>query len=433
MRNLRRKIQTPTLLAGAVIALSVVPQTTVGQTLDQQYRLYLDKTNSCSAMGFERDALNSAVLPGQASAALSDYCFRRVGPPPDSAVVTIGSTAPGANSAVSNAMAATDDAAVRRRRDAARNIDQQAQDNDLTLPITPQLSAFFSGDYQRREQNATQYIGGRTGDAYALTLGVDYRISTTGVVGLALRGERVSGENDADGDYESSAVGLALFGSWLPADGLFVDFSLLANDSTLESQHWVSLSRQVRHVISGIVSTAIDIPAAAVASDVDSIEWGGDIRSGYDFHHEGFTFGPRIAVRYRRADIEAYAEQGDTIMKLAFDAQTDESLQSIVGLQFGVALTMGDVVIVPQLNGEWLHEYRNDQRYVTARLVDDYRPVPSQFRFLNEAPDRDVFIGRLSVVALFKNGIGAFVTAEKMFDHAYRQQYGGSVGVRLEL
>jgi outer membrane autotransporter protein len=120
-------------------------------------------------------------------------------------------------------------------------------------------------------------------------------------------------------------------------------------------------------------------------------------------------------------------------MSLAFDAQSYSSLQSAAGLQASMALNIGGAVLVPQLNLNWLHEFSDDQRAIDVRFAEDLRAIPKRFQFLNQPPDRDMYLARLSMVLMLKNGVSAFATADKLLDHDYRDELGGSVGVRIEL
>jgi outer membrane lipase/esterase len=363
-----------------------------------------------------------------ASEGMSSFCSRLT--PISGGNVDIGQSAGGAGSAISAGGGAEENAAVRRRRDAASQVNEAT--DELTVSLSANLSAFFSADYQRHEQRSTEFAGGRDGRTAAANVGLDYRFANTGVAGFALRGEQLDGDYDAGGDFESRSYSATLFGSWFPADNAFVDVSFNGGVKNNESRRFVTLTRLRRNQFSGVEFIVIDIPEARADSEYDATELGGDVRLGYDFQFGRFTLGPRVAARYRRIDIDAYAEQGDTIMKLAFDKQTEDSLRSVAGMQASAAFTVGGTVLVPQLNGEWIHEFRNDQRYITARFVDDYRANATRLRFQNEAPDRDVYVGRFSLVAVFQAGVSAFITAEKLFGHDYQDQYGGSVGVRVE-
>jgi uncharacterized protein YhjY with autotransporter beta-barrel domain len=396
-----------------------------GQTLDEEYHRYLG--NRCNAMGFAREGFLNFVSPGQASEAMSIFCSRLT--PLGGGDSVVGEFASGAGSAIGTG-AANEDSVLRRRREAAR---QQTNSADAVseLPVTANLSAFLTGDYRHIEQEVTRFAGGRTTDMAGLTVGADYRFGKSAVAGAMLKAKRASGKYAAGGDMDSDSQAFVLYGSVYTDAGFFIDASAEIGRTQLESQRFVSLTLLVRDFF-GNYRIVTEVPENRADSDVDSIEWGGDLRGGYDFNIGRYTVGPRVGVRYQRNDIESYSEQGDTVMTLAFDEQTEDSLRSIAGLQASAAFTVGSIVVVPQINGEWIREFRNDQRYLTARFVDDYRPNATQLRFQSEAPDRDVIVGRFSLVAVFQNGVSAFLAAEKMFKHNYQQQYGGSLGLRME-
>jgi uncharacterized protein YhjY with autotransporter beta-barrel domain len=397
-----------------------------GQTLDEEYQRYLG--DRCHAMEFAREGFLNFVSPGQASEAMSIFCSRLT--PLSGGDSVVGEFASGAGSAIGTG-AANEDSVLRRRREAARQQSNSTDAIETEMPVTANLSAFVTGDYRHLEQEVTRFAGGRTTDTAGLTVGADYRFGKSAVAGAMLKAKRASGKYAAGGSMDSDSQAIVLYGSISSDGGLFIDASAEIGRTQLESQRFVSLTLLVRDLF-GNHRIVTEIPENRADSDIDSIEWGGDLRGGYDFNIGRYTIGPRIGVRYQRNDIESYSEQGDTVMTLAFDDQTEESLRSIAGLQASAAFSVGSIVVVPQLNGEWIREFRNDQRYLTAHFVEDYRPNATQLRFQNEAPDRDVVVGRFSLVAVFQSGVSAFLAGEKMFKHNYQQQYGGSLGIRME-
>jgi len=175
-----------------------------------------------------------------------------------------------------------------------------------------------------------------------------------------------------------------------------------------------------------------DPPPAAVDTDTRGKEWNAELRSGADWQAGSFTLGPRLSVAARHAQTDAFTETGNTPMALAFDAQTEESLRSAAGVQASRAFSSGGAVFVAQVNADWLHEFRDDQRVITAHFAEDLRPNPSRLEFLNAPPDRDVGVGRLSLVAVLPGGFSAFGNVEGLFGHDYIDRYGAALGIRRE-
>jgi outer membrane lipase/esterase len=120
-------------------------------------------------------------------------------------------------------------------------------------------------------------------------------------------------------------------------------------------------------------------------------------------------------------------------MTLAVGAQTRASLRSLAGFQATRAINLSTGVLVPQLNADWVHEYRDDQRILSAHFAEDLRPQPVEFHFLNNPPDRDWFVVRVAAVAVFPHGLSAFAAFERTAGNFLIERHQASLGVRLEL
>lgn len=409
------------------------------QTLDQQYDFFLSGiTRRCQNMNFAVDD-ELVLLPGQAGPRLQAFCS---GPLPVSGGGSANSQGGGAGAA-GGARGAFDDAALRRRRDHLRAEDKDApnasaradaQGEEFGIFDSGNASAFLSLDYQHERQKVTRYEAGHTSDLINATLGVDYRFGTRAVLGLALKYDDLSGDFvGASGDFASRGRGGVLYGSWLPLPNLFIDMNAGVARRNVETRRIVGIRRVVIASPSSPPLISFSPPLQQVASDADSHERTVELRSGYDFSSGRLTFGPRVGAMFKRTGLDGFIEAGDTPMTLVFREQTDKSLTSALGLQASAAINTASGVLLPQLNLDWLHEFQDDQRLITARFAEDLRPVPSQLRFLNAAPDRDTFRARLSAVAVFAHGFSAFVAIEGLAGHEYLDRYGASIGVRIEL
>lgn len=422
-----------------IAILSVMASTSAqAQTLNDQYEFYLATGSArCQNLGFDRDAF-ATLLQGQAGPNLFAYCsgppgVRDGGGTRDSIGSSLGG---GAGAALGRGRGAEEDAALRRRRDRQRkdqdDASTSADASDFDLANIGNMNLFLSLDYQHERQKSMTYESGRSSRGLEGTLGADYRFGAHGLAGLALNYGKQSGDLDGGGDFDASGKGLWAYASWLPRDGLFVD---LATGLDLKRLHTGRIvSRQLIETDASGQTTVRFSPApAAATSDTDTHDASGELRSGYDFYFSSITFGPRAALTLKRTSLDAFVESGSTPMTLAFDAQTVTSLRSLIGVQASKALNVSRGVIVPQLNVDWVHEYRDDQRVISARFAEDLRATPAKLHFLNQAPDRDWIALRLSTVAVFARGVSVFASAESTVGHAYIDRYRGSVGIRMEM
>jgi uncharacterized protein YhjY with autotransporter beta-barrel domain len=399
------------------------------QTLDQQYEYYL--AGRCENMNFARDP-SRALLPGQAGPQLFAFCS---GPIPVAGPSTSTPSGGGAATGEGRGEGAEENAALRRRTDRLRgqqNAEPESGGADVDLGRLGEASAFFSLDYLHERQKTTQYEAGRRSNGGDATIGADYRFGSRGLAGLALKYGNQWGDIDGGGHFDVKSDGIWAYGSWWPHEGLFTDFAAGFDLRQVHTERIVSRQTTITFFPSGS-STFFNPPPALASSDTNSREVSAELRAGYDFSHSSLSIGPRAALTMKHAKLDPHVESGSTPMTLAVDEQTTTSLRSMLGLQASRALLAPNGVLVPQLNIDWVHEYRDDQRTLTAHFAEDLRPNPSILRFLNQAPDRDWFVIRASIAAVFVHGISAFVALDEMAGHRYINRYRASTGLRVEL
>lgn len=399
----------------------------IAQSLDEQYENYL--AAACANLNFTRDP-DFNLLPGQAGPQLTSFCN---GPPPVGGG-GLSNGASGGAAGVAAARSAVEDTSVRRRRSKAHaqtDASASATDaDDFDITTGANIDLFVSLRYQHEKQNRTEFEDGRRADLFGITLGGDHRFGRSALAGVAVKLDRLHGDFSTGGSFKTSTQGALLYGSWYPSAQSFIDLSIGADHLSQDIRRVVLFTRTV--VSAGVSNTVVIIPATSVEGSPSGHAYEAALNTGYDFSFGGTSVGPRIGVKQRRATVDAYTETGTTPMTLAFDEQTQTSLLSSVGVQASHAFTSGSGVYVAQFNADWLHEFQNDQQVFTAHFAEDLRANPTPLRFENDAPDRDMMTARISLVAVFKRGLNAFVTAERLFGETYRDRFSASAGLRKE-
>jgi hypothetical protein len=409
------------LLAGAAL----LPCMASAQSLDEQYAFLLNA--KCRNMSFARGA-GQVLLPGQAGPALTAYCN---GP------VSVPDGATDSYSATAGVGVTTDiaDQAARRRKAAAGNGDGA---DEVSLFSMGQYSVFGALGYSHERQDARRFEGSRRSDTLQLTLGLDRRMGTAGVVGIAALAEDLQGDLEEGGRLSHSAFGGVLYGSWLLSGDSFIDLATGWMSRDVETSRVVAL-RGLRTFDGGPSGNPpppqpiVFIPPARATGDVGQQDWLAELRAGHDFRFGRYTVGPRLAASWRRAGIDGATEAGTTPMTLVVDKQTEKSLRTAAGVQASRVFNTDVAVWVVQLNTDWWHEFQDDQRFITARLVEDLRPEPSRLRYQNQPPDRDVYTARFSLTATLPHGWSAFASVDALLGHAYLNRYGAALGLRKEL
>jgi uncharacterized protein YhjY with autotransporter beta-barrel domain len=408
-------------------ALLLVALPAAAQTLDEQYEFYL--ADDCENMDFARvpgtePGVATQLAPGQAAANLATFCrelFVGTG---------VGTTTPLGGAGFPNGGDDSGaDTAARRRREAQG---ADGASSDIELASFGNATMFFNLDYRREDQQATRFEGGRLSRELAGTLGFDYRFRASGVAGVALGIGDISGDIDAGGRFDGRSFSLLGFGSWWLGKQAFVDVALGYGENYLNVQRLVFREYLFEEI--GQPPELIRDPADALAfSKPRQHALRGELAAGYDFTPGGWSIGPRLRATLDRSTLTGYAETGQTPMTLNFTGRRINSLQSLAGLQVGRAIPTSSFVLVPQLNADWAHEFRADQPLLQASFAEDLRPDPSRLRFLGNAPDRDWYVIRASLGAVFIHGFSGFLAVEATAGHAYIERYRASLGLRIEM
>jgi uncharacterized protein YhjY with autotransporter beta-barrel domain len=403
------------------------------QSLDEQYTYYL--TGKCQNMSFARDADN-VLLPGQAGPHLQAYCSGPILVAGGNETTSLGG---GAAAEQISGTGGEEEQALKRRRGRLRDANSApgaaAADTeaDTELASFGATSVFASFDYLNERQSTTTYEAGRQSSGYGGLLGIDRRFGEKALAGIAVRYAEETGTLDTGGDFSVHTPGVRVYGSLLPVDGLFIDAAAGFDRRSLDTRRIVGLKVVTfgSPGSAGIVS--YNPPPLPATSTTHERDYTGELHAGYDWSLSSLTIGPRAAVNAAHSTLDPYVESGDTPMTLAVDSQTRTSLRSLVGFQASNAFQLRAGVLVPQLEAEWVHEYRDDQRLLSAHFAEDLRPQPVALHFLNNPPDRDWFVVRVATVAVLPHGFNAFAAVERTAGNLYVERYQVTLGMRCEL
>lgn len=400
------------------------------QTLDEQYEYYLaDRCENLNIRGIYDENLVGENL--------INYCNSagNVVTPPGS-TVTVNSS--GGASATSGVGASV----VRRRESDAETSDGTA----LDVYSADNIGVFLTLNNRSEDKSATEYEAASRSNGFDFMLGADYRIGEHAVLGGAYSQMRLNGDFFNGGDFEKDSKAAWFFGAWFPAASASIDFSVGIDQGKSSTRRIVGRQTVIvspsppvavpqgeglAPVAQDYITTIIlDIPYKRTEGRSQSHSSNATLNGSYDFTWSAFIVGPRMGLALRRTTLDAFEEAGDTPMTLAFDKQIEKSVLSTLGLQASRALGFSFGVINIQLNVDWLHEWSDKQRTLTATFAEDYRPDAPRLHFLNQAPDQNWLNTRIGGVAVLPHGLSAFMTYEYSFAHEYLQQKNMSIGLR---
>ena len=276
------------------------------------------------------------------------------------------------------------------------------------------LGIFVSGDYQHKDKTPTSFELGFDSNRVGPTIGADYMLGTSGVIGAAFGYRHTFGEYDASyGDFDTDTFTLTMYGSYYPTDQSFIDLSLGVGREDFKNEH-------------------IDEGGGAgtVAGDTHGIEFSADITSGYDFSFGPFTVGPRLGLHYKRTELNAFTETSSdpaAITNAYFDQQ-DDSLTGTVGVQASYAISTSFGVVVPQVSAEYVREFLDNREDQTA-ILGCCGDQPVTFKL--DQPDRNHFNVGAGVVVVLPDGINPFLNYEAEIANYLEETHTVTVGFRL--
>jgi outer membrane autotransporter protein len=315
---------------------------------------------------------------------------------------------------------------VTRRMEAALGEEEETdtaepQPDEVILEVG-RWNVFFSGEYETLDRDETTFEDGFDSDISRLTVGADVRLTERSTMGAAFVGSDQSGDFDGGGDFDVDSFGVLVFGTYLPTDRTFIQFSAGYFDksnerervATFESDDVTPFSRTGR-------------PDA----DFDADQLSAGILVGYDSSIGNVTFGPRAGLDWIDDDFGTYSEKGISGLELTFHDDKTTSLQSTIGLWGSVPISTGIGVVLLQGNLDWKHEFDQDQRDVEVSFTGDNRS--KRFTYETEKPDRDFFEFSTGFSVVLPKGIQVYFNYRTLFDHKFFDNNAAMIGARLEL
>jgi uncharacterized protein YhjY with autotransporter beta-barrel domain len=273
------------------------------------------------------------------------------------------------------------------------------------------LGIFVSADYQHKDKEQTNFEMGFESDSYGPTIGVDYQLGTSGVVGAAFDFSHADGEFDNDfGDFNMETYTAVFYGSYYPTEQSFVDLALGLGHKEYETEH-----------------ADPGFTANEVKSDTTGFEFTADLTGGYDFNFGSVTVGPRAGLHYKRTALDGFSETGPAAATLfTYRDQVEDSLTGTIGFQASMAFSTGFGVVVPQVNAEYVREFLDDRERHT--VIDEGGGAST---FTTDQPDRNHFNLGAGVVIVLPEGISPFLSYETEVANYLEETHTLIAGARL--
>jgi len=186
-----------------------------------------------------------------------------------------------------------------------------------------------------------------------VTVGSDFAIGDNLAVGASIG---YSGTDldltQSAGDADIDALRGAIYATWFQ-NGFYADAALAFGNN------WYDNTRNINFM------------GRRATSDHTALEYSAYLGGGYDFPLFGMYVGPTASLQYTALDEESYNESGAGALNQRIADRTSHSLRSAVGLRVlcPIKLPNETTTLVPEFRAQWLHEYENDARDVSARFT----------------------------------------------------------------
>jgi len=148
-----------------------------------------------------------------------------------------------------------------------------------------------------------------------------------------------------------------------------------------------------------------------------------------DINRGAWLLTPYLRGEYVDAKVNGYAESGGGSLALSYNEQTVHSFVSAAAGRVARTISTSSGVYTPSAHLEWEHQYRNDQRLITARFVED---PATPFQISTDSPDRNYFNLGLAVAAAWPGGRSGFISYETVLGQTNIRNYTFDFGVRQE-
>ncbi len=288
------------------------------------------------------------------------------------------------------------------------------------------LSFWANGSYNFGSVESTFEEIGFQYDNWGVTTGVDYRFTDYLIFGgafsyLSTDANIAQGGGRVDSDSYTGSI----YGTFFVTDGFYVEGIASYGESEFD------IDRDIRYVsvddTGGLPGGLVDTTASG-SPDGDQYSFG--LGTGYNFSIDALSIEPYARFNYLEFTVDSYSESGGLGWAQNFSEQKIRSATTSLGAQAAYSLSVPFGVVVSQLHGEWVHEYKdNSRKYSTFFLGDGNQNI---FRVETDGPDRNYGIVGIAFSTTFAYGISAFLSYDALVGYEDISSHKFTLGTRFE-
>jgi uncharacterized protein YhjY with autotransporter beta-barrel domain len=266
-------------------------------------------------------------------------------------------------------------------------------------------------------------------DGQEMTLGVDYRINDSWVVGA------LGGYTQREVDFDSS---VSIVDGGIDAEGeSFIVFGLWEGDRVYLSGslggQWMTYEME-RRITYPSLNPLIPSTDDTRFSETDSTALTATFGAGYTRSVNAFGFELFAHGDYQDITIDGFSEEVGSGHELTVGDQTIESLELAAGLDLHYVFRPRFGVFRPYLRGEFRKELEGDIRTISSfySSVDEAGAGGTDFSLGTDDPDDDYVLATAGFSVVFPNGLQGYLQYQQVFDLDFYDDRVIGGGVRFE-
>ncbi len=307
--------------------------------------------------------------------------------------------------------------------DATQNNEQENQDVHHFKTIQARWGIFVSAQGESLKRKTTQITPGFDVDIQRLLVGTTYAINRKTVLGIALNIDQQDGDLNQGGDFTVDNQGINLFASFIYSDHLTFDISLSSNRSEQDQ-------RRSTRFLERNTNFPIDV-SATPESDYDFEHTGFQFLGQYQWQSHSFLLATHWNIAWSRIDYDAYNEQGNSGLELAFRRDERNSLQAGFGFLISKTISSPIGVITPHLNLTSQYEIKDNTRLINFSFIGDTEA--EVFQFDVEAGDRHFIRLNTGMSMVLRHGFQLFLDVQSVLQHKFYSHDILTLGFQKEL
>ncbi|MEN9538592.1 MAG: hypothetical protein RLZZ126_827, partial [Pseudomonadota bacterium] len=211
-------------------------------------------------------------------------------------------------------------------------------------PKGDQASVWVEGVLSFGNRDANGATGPVEFSSHGVTVGVDRRFNDKLIMGLGFgvgRDKTIIGTDGSQND--GTGLSLAVYGSYQPRPGTFIDGMLGVGSIEFDTRRYVS---------------AVNAFALGKRKGYQLF---GSLSAGYEFASDGMLFSPYARLDYASDALQDAVETGSGVYDLAYFGQTSSSLQGTLGARAESIHLTSFGWAIPRVRAEYRHEFQSDR------------------------------------------------------------------------